>query len=105
RLPLAPLPATPPGPRLTQRVMPLSRSRTKTCGVPVVQGLAKFGAVERKAMRRPSALRAGAVLAPVPRLPLDATLSQVSVPVTRSRTRIWERPLVQGLARFVATDS
>jgi hypothetical protein len=65
-------------------------------------------ALVRKATNRPSALILGSSRAsgfpfdgPVPVL---LTLTQVVVEASRSRTKIWGLPLLQGAARFVVCD-
>lgn len=83
---LGPLPATPPGPTLSQVAVPLTRSYTRICWTPLWQPAARFGAVDWNATNRPSAFSAGFRLCPFPGAPPGSTLTHSVVPASGSPT-------------------
>lgn len=90
---------------LTSSVCPVPRSCTNTSSQPLVSPVTRFVASEENVTAPPSGVRRGTCDAPLPWVPPVLTLTRLSCPVVRSRTKMSETPLVSPVTRFVAADS
>ena len=96
----------PPESRSTWRVVPDTRSRTKTSRWPFVSPGTRLGAVESKSTRRPSRLMAMTWLVPAACCSCEDTLTRRVLPVARLRTNTSRAWLVSARSeRLVAVES
>src|SRR5258708_6253043 len=91
--------------RLTQGVVPRSRSRRKTLGPVVIKPETRLPATETNATNRPSALIAAPpALGPSAWLPSEATLTRSTVPVARFQTKMSDTWFVSPATRLKASE-
>ena len=99
-------PPTPLAPvaRLTSRVVPFLRSRTKMFDIPSLSAVLRLLASELKATERPFPEIEGLAELSSPPTPLVARLTNRVVPFLRSRTKMFDTPSLSSMLRLLASD-